>query len=201
MLLLFRGSPGVVGAASVAVLFAIAYLVVAPMGRDLSAQLAHAQLAALHWPALLDLRWYGGFDPLGYSVLSPPVMALLGVRFTTALAYVASVALLAALLKITAVARPVAGALTGAVCLTGDLVVTRTTFALGLALALGAVLVLVSGRLRSPACSSASPAAPFSSRAGAEPACCWLSALWCRPSLSRWHLATAGTKRLQQSKP
>jgi hypothetical protein len=148
MLLLFRGSPGVVGAASVAVLFAIAYLVVAPMGRDLSAQLAHAQLAALHWPALLDLRWYGGFDPLGYSVLSPPVMALLGVRFTTALAYVASVALLAALLKITAVARPVAGALTGAVCLTGDLVVTRTTFALGLALALGAVLVLVSGRLR-----------------------------------------------------
>jgi hypothetical protein len=138
----------VVGAASVAVLFAIGYLLVAPMGRDLSAQLAHAQLAELHWPALLDLRWYGGFDPVGYSVLSPPVMALLGVRLTTALAYVASVVLLAALLKTTAVARPVAGALTGAVCLTGDLVVTRTTFALGLALALGAVLVLVSGRLR-----------------------------------------------------
>jgi hypothetical protein len=118
------------------------------MGRDLSAQLAHAQLAESHWPALLDLRWYGGFDPLGYSVLSPPVMALLGVRLTTALAYVASVMLFAALLKGTGVARPVAGALTAAVCLTGNLVVTRTTFALGLALALGAVLVLVSGRLR-----------------------------------------------------
>ena len=82
---------------------------------------------------LLDLRWYGGFDPLGYSVLSPPVMALLGVRLTTALAYVASVVLLAALLKRTAVRRPVAGAIVGAVCLTGNLVVTRTTFALGLA--------------------------------------------------------------------
>jgi hypothetical protein len=32
-----------------------------------------------HWPALLNRTWYGGFDPLGYSVLSPPVMALLGV--------------------------------------------------------------------------------------------------------------------------
>ena len=118
------------------------------MGRDFSAQLAHAQLAESHWPELLDLRWYGGFDPLGYSVLSPPVMALLGVRLTTALAYVASVVLFAALLKNTGVPRPVAGAIAGAVCLTGNLVVTRTTFALGLAVALGALLALVSGRLR-----------------------------------------------------
>ena len=74
------------------------------MGRDLSAQLAYAQLAEQHWPELLDLRWYGGFDPLGYSVLSPPVMALLGVRLTTALGYVLSVVLFAALLKRTGVA-------------------------------------------------------------------------------------------------
>ena len=75
-------------------------------------------------------------------------MALLGVRLTTALAYVASVVLFAALLKRPAVTRPVAGAIIGAVCLTGNLVTTRTTFALGLALALGALLALVSGRLR-----------------------------------------------------
>jgi hypothetical protein len=145
---LFRRSPGVVGAGSIAILLAIGYLLAAPMGRDLSAQLAHARLAESHWPALLDLRWYGGFNPLGYSVLSPAVMALLGVRLTTALAYVASVMLFAALLKGTAVARPVAGALTAVVGLAVNLVVTRTTFALGLAVALGAVLVLVSGRLR-----------------------------------------------------
>ena len=139
---------GVVAAGSIAGLFAGAYLLAPPMGRDFSAQLAHAQLAESHWPELLDLRWYGGFNPLGYSVLSPPVMALLGVRLTTALAYVATVVLFAALLKGTAVARPVAGAIIGAVCLTGNLVVTRTTFALGLAIALGALLALVSGRLR-----------------------------------------------------
>jgi hypothetical protein len=118
------------------------------MGRDFSAQLAHAELAGSHWPELLDLRWYGGFNPLGYSVVSPPVMALLGVPLTTALAYVATVVLFAELLKNAGVARPVAGAITGAVCLAGNLVVTRTTFALGLALGLGALLALMSGRLR-----------------------------------------------------
>jgi hypothetical protein len=118
------------------------------MGRDLSAQLAHAQLGLSHWPALLDLRWYGGFDPLGYSVLSPPVMALLGVRLTTALAYIASAVLFAALLKRTAMPRPVAGGLVAAVCLTGNLVVARTTFALGLALGLGALLAFASGHVR-----------------------------------------------------
>ncbi len=146
--LLVRRSPGVVAAGSVAVLFAVAYLLAPPMGRDFSAQLAHAQLAESHWPELLDLRWYGGFNPLGYSVLSPPVMALLGVRLTTALAYVATVVLFAALLKRTAIPRPVAGAITGAVCLTGNLVVTRTTFALGLTVGLGALLALMCGRPR-----------------------------------------------------
>jgi len=148
VLSLFRRSPGIVAAGSLAVLFAAAYLLAAPMGRDLSAQVAHAQLAGQHWPALLNLSWYGGFDPLGYSVLSPPVMALLGVRLTTALAYVVSVVLFAALLQGSAVPRPAAGAIVGAVCLTGNLVTTRTTFALGLAVALGALVAVVVGRLR-----------------------------------------------------
>jgi hypothetical protein len=148
MLSLYRRTPGIMAAGAIAVVFAIGYLLAPPMGRDFSAQLAHAELAELHWPALLDLRWYGGFDPLGYSVLSPPVMALLGVPLTTALAYVATVVLFAALLKNAGVVRPVAGAIIGAVCLTGNLVVTRTTFALGLALGLGALLALISGRLR-----------------------------------------------------
>jgi len=118
------------------------------MGRDLSAQLAHAQLAESHWPELLDLRWYGGINPLGYSFLSPPVMALLGVRLATAVGYVLSVVLFAELLRRTAVPRPVAGAMVAAVCLSGNLVTTRTTFALGLAAGLGALLALNSGRLR-----------------------------------------------------
>jgi hypothetical protein len=143
---LFRQWPGVVVAGSMAVLIAVAYLLAAPMGRDLSAQMAHAQLAESYWPELLNLGWYGGFNPLGYSVLSPPVMALLGVRLTTALAYVLSVVFFAALLKVTDVPRPFLGAITGAVCLAGNLVVTRTTFALALAVGLGALLALVAGR-------------------------------------------------------
>jgi hypothetical protein len=148
LLSVYRRSPGVIASGSLAVVLAVAYLLAPPMGRDYSAQLAHAQLAEQHWPELLDLRWYGGFNPLGYSVWSPPVMALLGVGLTTALGYVASVVLFAALLKRTEVVRPVAGAITAAICLTGNLVITRTTFALGLAVALGALLALVSGRLR-----------------------------------------------------
>jgi hypothetical protein len=147
MLSLLRRSPEI-AAGSLAALFAAAYMLAAPMGRDLSAQMAHAQLGALPWPELLDLRWYAGYNPLGYSVMSPPLMALLGVRLTTALAYVATVVLFAALLRVTAVERPMLGAITGAVCLTGNLVVTRTTFTLGLALALGALLAFVSGHLR-----------------------------------------------------
>jgi len=148
MLALYRRSPGIIAAGAIAVALGVAYLLAPPMGRDFSAQLAHAELAGSHWPALLDLRWYGGFSPLGYSVVSPPVMALLGVPLTTALAYVATVVLFAELLKNAGVARPVAGAIIGAVCLAGNLVVTRTTFALGLALGLGALLALMSGRLR-----------------------------------------------------
>jgi hypothetical protein len=148
MLLLYRRSPAVTVSGSIAVLIAVAYLLAPPMGRDYSAQLAYAELAKQHWPELLDLRWYGGFDPLGYSIWSPPVMALLGVRLTTALAYVVTVVLFAALLKRLQVARPVLGAVTAAVCLAGNLVVARTTFALGLAVGLGALLALVSGRLR-----------------------------------------------------
>jgi hypothetical protein len=147
LLSLYRRWPAIVAGGSLAILFAVAYLLAAPMGRDLSAQISHAQLAEWQWPELLNLRWYGGFDPVGYSVLSPPIMAFLGVRLTTALAYLVSVVLFAALLKRTAVARPVLGAIAAAVCLTGNLVTARTTFELGLAIGLGALLALAYGRL------------------------------------------------------
>jgi hypothetical protein len=134
-------------AAIVGVAVSAGYLLSPPMGRDLSAQVAHTQLAQQHWPALLDLRWYGGFDPLGYSILSPPVMALVGVRLTTALGYLASVVLFAALLRRTRVAHPTIGAVVGAVCLAGNLVTGRTTFVLGLTAGLGALLALTWKRL------------------------------------------------------
>lgn len=137
------GLPVVVGVG-----FAVAYLLAPPMGADLSAQLAWADLAEQHWPALLDLRWYGGINPLGYSVLTPPLMALVGVRLTTAVGYLAGVVLVAALLQRTHVRRPVAAGVVAALCLTGNLAGSRTTFALGLAVAVAALLALACDRPR-----------------------------------------------------
>ena len=141
-------SPSMVVAGSIAVLFATAYLLAAPMGRDLSAQLAHAQLAEQAWPAVLNLRWYGGFDPLGYSVLSPAGDGAAGRTPYDGACLPCERRAFRGVVEGTAVPRPAAGAIVAAVCLTGNLVTTRTTFALGLAVGLGALVALVSGRLR-----------------------------------------------------
>jgi hypothetical protein len=138
-----HGLPVLVGA-----VIAAAYLLAPPMGADLSAQIAWADFAESHWPALLDLRWYGGINPLGYSLLTPPVMALLGVRLVTAVGYLAGVVLVAALLQRTHARRPVTGGVVAAICLTGNLASSRTTFILGLAVAVAAVLALACGRPR-----------------------------------------------------
>jgi hypothetical protein len=45
LLSLYRRWPGIIASGSLAVLLAAAYLLAAPMGRDLSAQMSHAQLA------------------------------------------------------------------------------------------------------------------------------------------------------------
>jgi hypothetical protein len=128
--------------------FAVAYLLAPPMGADLYAQIAWADFAESRWPVLLDLRWYGGINPLGYSLLTPPLMALLGVRLATALGYLAGVVLVAALLQRTHVRRPVAGGVVAALCLTGNLASSRTTFILGLAVAVAALLALACHRPR-----------------------------------------------------
>jgi len=140
---LVAGLPIAVGA-----VVALAYLAAPPMGADLSAQIAWANFAQSHWPALLDLQWYGGINPLGYSVLTPPLMALLGVRLATAVGYLAGVVLVSALLQRTHVRRPIAGGVVAALCLTGNLASTRTTFILGLAVAIAALLALACRRPR-----------------------------------------------------
>ncbi|MEV6493345.1 hypothetical protein AB0M20_32705, partial [Actinoplanes sp. NPDC051633] len=94
----------------------------------------------------VDLRWYGGVNQLGYSLVSQPVMATLGVRVTGVLALVASSVLLAVLLRRTGAPRPWAGALIGAACVAGNLVSGRVTYALGVAVGLGALVQLTSRR-------------------------------------------------------
>ncbi len=89
---------------------------------------------------MFNVAWYGGHHTPGYSVLFPPLGALLGPEPAGALAAVAAAALFAAL-----VPRPVP-ALLFAAGTVASLVSGRLTFALGVAAGLAAVLA--AGRRR-----------------------------------------------------
>jgi hypothetical protein len=88
----------------------------------------------------VDLSWYAGMHPFGYSIISPYVMAVLGVGITGLFSAIAGAVLLARLLRNTP--NPAAGAYSGAVFCVADVVSGRTTFALGAVLALAALAVL-----------------------------------------------------------
>ncbi|MET0417645.1 MAG: hypothetical protein ABW022_16655 [Actinoplanes sp.] len=118
------------------------------MGSDLAAQVARADFFAAHGYTPIDLRWYAGVNQLGYSLISQPMMALLGVRVTGVLSLIAASVLLAVLFRRTGAARPWLGALVGAACIAGNLVSGRVTYGLGVALGLGALVVLTVPRLR-----------------------------------------------------
>ncbi|MER5701787.1 hypothetical protein ABT023_07485 [Micromonospora sp. NPDC002296] len=137
-----RRSAVVAVSAGFAAVLGAGYLLLPRMGSDLSAQVARADFFAAHGPALVDLRWYGGIQPLGYSLVSPPVMAVLGVRVTGVLALVGAAAAFAALLVRTGVPRPLLGGLVGVVAIAGNLVSGRVTYGLGVAFGLAALLAL-----------------------------------------------------------
>ncbi|MGV9807620.1 hypothetical protein [Micromonospora chersina] len=137
-----RGGRVVAVCAASALVLAVLQLTLPATGSDLSAQVARAGFFADHGPALVDLRWYGGVHPWGYSLVSPPLMALLGVRPTGALALLASATAFAALLVRTRVPRPLLGGLVGVLTIAGNLVSGRVTYALGVAFGLAALLAL-----------------------------------------------------------
>ncbi|RKN50916.1 hypothetical protein [Micromonospora endolithica] len=145
-------------AAGCSVVLAAAYLALPPTGSDLAAQVARADFFAAHGLTPVDLRWYGGVQQFGYSLVSQPLMAALGVRVVGALALVAAATTFAALLVRVGVPRPLLGALVGVVTIAGNLVSGRVTYGLGVAFGLAALLALTlpapvapTGRHRIPA--------------------------------------------------
>lgn len=141
------------GAVGPAVLLAVAFLLAPPLGTDLSAQVARADFATRHGFAPLDLGWYAGVSPYGYSLLTPPLMSwlggdLLGPRLLGALALLVSAAALALLMLRTGARRPLLGGLLGTVCVAGNLVSGRITYAVGVAFGLLALLALTMLRSR-----------------------------------------------------
>jgi hypothetical protein len=112
-------------------------------GGDLAAQDAWTGFALAHPTSAYDFAWYGGMHPASYSLISPYVMSVLGVRTTMLVVGTVSAALVTILLsRLPRVAHPGWAGLYAAVALTGNAVSGRVTFGLGLALGLGAVAVV-----------------------------------------------------------
>jgi hypothetical protein len=131
--------------AAAAALAAI-YVVAGPVFPDLAAQVYRSRLFAHHGFALYDARWYAGHHLPGYSVLFPPLGALLGARAAGAVATVAAVALFDRLARAWTGGDAWLASTWFALTATTNLVAGRMTFALGMAFGIGALLAAVRGR-------------------------------------------------------
>ena len=122
------------------------WLAVAPATPDLAAQVYRVHLFANHGFALYDANWYGGHLLPAYSVLFPPLGALIGVRLAGALATAAAIVLFDRLARDEFGSRAWRGTVWFAVGAGLNLLSARLTFALGLAIGLGALLAARRGR-------------------------------------------------------
>ncbi|MFJ4711969.1 hypothetical protein [Streptomyces sp. NPDC088785] len=127
-------------------LYAVWALFLATGGGDLAAQQAWARFAADHGASAYNLFWYGGMHTANYSLISPYLMAGLGVRPVTVASGLAAAWLGALLLVRTGIARPLPPAVLLSLALWCDVASGRTTFALGVALGLGAGVALTGRR-------------------------------------------------------
>ncbi|MEU2298480.1 MFS transporter [Streptomyces antibioticus] len=112
-------------------------------GGDLAAQDAWAEFVGRHPDSAYNLAWYGGMHPVSYSVVSPYLMSVLGVRTTMMIAGTISAALLTLiLLRCRPVRNPLWPALAGVFALLCNAASGRVTFGLGNMFALAAVAVV-----------------------------------------------------------
>ncbi|MEU4111239.1 MFS transporter [Streptomyces sp. NPDC027717] len=122
------------------VLHIVWFFTFANSGGDLAAQDAWAEFVGRHPDSAYNLAWYGGMHPVSYSVVSPYLMSVLGVRTTMMIAGTGSAALLTTILfRSRAVRNPLWAALAGVFALLGNAVSGRVTFGLGTLFALCAV--------------------------------------------------------------
>ncbi|MGW3193731.1 MFS transporter [Streptomyces sp. NPDC001118] len=122
------------------VLHIIWFFTFANSGGDLAAQDAWAEFVGRHPDSAYNLAWYGGMHPVSYSVVSPYLMAVLGVRTTMMIAGTVSAGLLTlVLIRSRVVRNPLWASLAGVVALLCNAISGRVTFGLGTMFALGAV--------------------------------------------------------------
>ncbi len=122
------------------VLHIVWFFTFANSGGDLAAQDAWAEFVGRHPDSAYNLAWYGGMHPVSYSVVSPYLMAVLGVRTTMMIAGTLSAGLLTVVLIRSRVVRnPLWASLAGLFGLLANAISGRVTFGLGMMFGLGAV--------------------------------------------------------------
>jgi len=152
------------GALPVVALLLAVWLIANVRTPDLAAQVYRADLFHRFGFAVWDGNWYSGHHLPGYSLLLPPLAALLGLRLVAVLSVLAS-AVLFERLALTVYGKAARwGAAWFAVAAVADVWVGRLAFALGVSFALAAVLALARGRsclaaLLAVLCAAASPVA------------------------------------------
>ncbi|MFI8945542.1 hypothetical protein ACIGO6_03380 [Streptomyces sp. NPDC053750] len=127
-------------------LYAVWWVFLATGGGDLAAQEAWTDFVSRHGGSPYGLFWYGGVHTANYSVISPYLMAVFGVRTVTAVSGLAASWLATVLIMRAGVRKPLWVALLTSVALWCNVASGRTTFALGLALGLAACVHLVRER-------------------------------------------------------
>ncbi|MFF0186732.1 MFS transporter [Streptomyces sp. NPDC005244] len=140
---LFRRHPVLLSTVLAGVLHVVWFFTFANSGGDLAAQDAWAEFVGRHPDSAYNLAWYGGMHPVSYSVVSPYLMSVLGVRTTMMIAGTLSAGLLTMILiRSRAVRNPTAPALAGVFALLCNAASGRVTYGLGTVFALAAVAVV-----------------------------------------------------------
>jgi hypothetical protein len=112
-------------------------------GGDLAAQDAWAEFVGRHPDSAYNLAWYGGMHPVSYSMVSPYLMSVLGVRTTMMISGTLSAGLLTMILiRSRSVKNPLWASLAGVFAFLCNAASGRVTFGLGTVFALGAVAVV-----------------------------------------------------------
>ncbi|MFF3380860.1 hypothetical protein ACFYXF_48950 [Streptomyces sp. NPDC002680] len=127
-------------------LYFVWWAVFATGGGDLAAQVAWAEFAKMYPGSAYNLFWYGGLHAANYSLMSPYLMAAIGVVATTMLSGVTATVLGAELVARTGVRKPMWPAMAVGFSLWCQVISGRSTFVLGTAFGMAAVLAVVSGR-------------------------------------------------------
>jgi hypothetical protein len=130
----------------VAGILAAIYVIVSPPSEDLAAHLLRAKLFSATGFGIWNNWWYGGHNVPGYSVLFPPVAAVLTPQLTAAIAATATAALFDSLVRRRFGDEAWLGSLWFAAATATSLYTGRLTFAFGLLPAVGTALALQRNR-------------------------------------------------------